>query len=86
MSYFGRHLNIFCADPVESWIPAFAGMTERGGFSHPPLAGEVSRAERGAEGCRPHDGGTPLRLAFGQPPPLPGEDEGFAAAVATKSG
>ena len=40
MSYFGRHLNIFCADPVESWIPAFAGMTERGGFSHPPLAGE----------------------------------------------
>ena len=50
-------------------------------FSHPPLAGEVSRAERGTEGCHPHDGGTPLRLAFGQPPPLPGEDKGFAAAV-----
>ncbi len=48
---------------------------------HPPLAGEVSRAERVTEGCHPHDGGTPLRLAFGQPPPLPGEDEGFAAAV-----
>jgi len=50
-------------------------------FSHPPLEGEVSRAERGMEGCYLHDGGTPLRLAFGQPPPLPGEDEGFAAAV-----
>ena len=51
MSYFGRHLNIFCADPVESWIPAFAGMTRGVAFSHPPLGGEVSRAERGTEGC-----------------------------------
>ena len=50
-------------------------------FNHPPLEGEVSRAERGTEGRHPHDGGTPLRLASGQPPPLPGEDEGFAAAV-----
>ena len=83
MSYFGRHptLKSSGADQVESWIPGFAGMTRVVVFSHPPLEGEVSRAERGTEGCHPHDGGTPLRLAFGQPPPLPGEDEGFAAAV-----
>ena len=44
--------------------PAFAGMTRVVVFSHPPLEGEVSRAERGMEGCHPHDGGTPLRLAL----------------------
>ena len=27
------------------------------------------------EGCPPIDGGTPLRLTFGQTPPLQGEDE-----------
>ena len=35
MSYFGRYptLKNSGADPLESWIPAFAGMTERGGFT-----------------------------------------------------
>ena len=46
-------------DPVASWIPAFAGMTRVVVFSHPPLEGEVSRAERGTAGVAWREGDTP---------------------------
>ena len=51
-------------------------------FSHPPLAGAVL----GADGFPVARVGHPSVRPWASHLPCPGEDEGFAAAVATKSG
>jgi hypothetical protein len=40
----------------------------------PPRHGEGDRREAVVEGCHPIENGTPLRQAFGLPPPLAGEE------------